>query len=151
MGRFWTLLITLENARDEHSCIFCLTVKKHRNKVLKHWHVKFIFYYLTVMLGRNKIQCFYLAEFSGYSYNATPLYGSIAFTDFKLELKVFILVFLKFFDIAVSCKIFEHFALQVGSSNWFHKTRIHSIQRWCHFGAKTCRSTFLVKKLLHPL
>ncbi len=26
----------------------------------------------------------------------------------------------------VSCKIFEHFALQVVSSNWVHKTRIHS-------------------------
>ncbi len=44
-------------------------------------------------------------------------------------------------------KIFEHFALQVGSSNRVHKTRIHSIQRGCYFGAKTSRSTFLFWEL----
>jgi hypothetical protein len=30
----------------------------------------------------------------------------------------------------------SHFVLQVGSSNWAHKARIHSSQIWCHFGAK---------------
>ncbi len=30
----------------------------------------------------------------------------------------------------------SHFVLQVGSSNWVHKARIHSSQIWCHFGAK---------------
>ncbi len=40
---------------------------------------------------------------------------------------VMILIFL-------SCKIFEHFALQVGSINWVHKTQIHSIKKWHHFG-----------------
>ncbi len=30
-------------------------------------------------------------------------------------------------------------ALQVGSINCVHKTRIHSTQRWHHFGAKTSR------------
>ncbi len=44
----------------------------------------------------------------------------------------------------------SHLALQVGPSNWVHKTRIHSIQRWHHFGAKTSRSTFLLEKQFHP-
>ena len=48
----------------------------------------------------------------------------------------------------LSCKIFEHFALQVGSSNWVHKTRIHSIQRWHHFAAKTSQSTWMAPPLL---
>jgi hypothetical protein len=45
----------------------------------------------------------------------------------------------------------SHLALQVGSSNWVHKIRIHSIQRWHHFGTKTSRSAFLLEKRLHPL
>ncbi len=32
------------------------------------------------------------------------------------------------FAIVLSCKIFKYFALQVRSSNWVHKTKIHSIQ-----------------------
>jgi hypothetical protein len=38
-----------------------------------------------------------------------------------------------------------------GSSNWVHTTRIHSIQRLRHFGAKTSWSAFLVEKQLRPL
>ncbi len=45
----------------------------------------------------------------------------------------------------------SHLALQVGSSNWVHKTQIHSFQRWCHFGTKTSQSAFLEEKQLHPL
>jgi hypothetical protein len=48
-------------------------------------------------------------------------------------------------------KIFEQFGLQVGSSNRVHKTQIHSIQRWHHFGTKTCVSAFLLEKRFHPL
>jgi hypothetical protein len=44
----------------------------------------------------------------------------------------------------------SHLAVQVGSSNWGHKTRIHSIQRCRHFGAKSSRSAFLLEKQLHP-
>jgi hypothetical protein len=51
---------------------------------------------------------------------------------------------------AVSCKIFEHFAVQVGFSNWVHKTRIHYIQRWHCFGTKTTWSAFPLEKRLHP-
>ncbi len=51
----------------------------------------------------------------------------------------------------ISYKIFEHLVLKVGSSNWVHKTQIHSIQRWHPFGAKTSRSAFLLEKRLHPL
>ncbi len=43
----------------------------------------------------------------------------------------------------------SHLGFQVGSSNWVHKTRIHSIQRWCNFGAKTSSSAFLLEKRLH--
>ncbi len=43
----------------------------------------------------------------------------------------------------------SHLALQVESSNWVHKTRIHSIQRWRHFGAKASQTTFHLEKLLH--
>jgi len=38
-------------------------------------------------------------------------------------------------------------ALLVGSSNWVHKTWIHSIQRWRHFGAKTSWSTWTAPPL----
>ncbi len=44
----------------------------------------------------------------------------------------------------------SHLALQEGSSNWVHKTQIHSIQRWRHFGAKISQSVFLLEKRLHP-
>jgi len=44
----------------------------------------------------------------------------------------------------------SHLALQVGFSNWVHKTPIHSIQRWQHFGAKTSQFAFLLEKQLHP-
>ncbi len=43
----------------------------------------------------------------------------------------------------------NHLALQVGSSNWVHKTRIHAIWRWHHFGAKTRQSAFLLENQLH--
>ncbi len=43
----------------------------------------------------------------------------------------------------------NHLALQVRSSNWVHKTRIHAIRRWHHFGAKTRQSAFLLEKQLH--
>ncbi len=38
----------------------------------------------------------------------------------------------------------SHLALQIGSSNWVHKTQIHSIQTWRHFGANplfSCKSS----------
>ncbi len=44
-------------------------------------------------------------------------------------------------------RYFEPFALQSGSRNWVHTTRIHSFQRQHHFGAKTSWSTFMVEKL----
>ncbi len=47
-------------------------------------------------------------------------------------------------------RYWSHLALQGGSCNWVHKTRIHSIQRWHHFVAKTRRSTILLEKWLHP-
>ncbi len=44
----------------------------------------------------------------------------------------------------------SHLALQVGSSNWVHKTRIHFIQRWPHFGTKTSQSAFPFGKAAPP-
>ncbi len=44
----------------------------------------------------------------------------------------------------------SHLALQVGFSNWVHKTRINSIQRWRHFGTKTRCPAFFLEKWLHP-
>ncbi len=44
----------------------------------------------------------------------------------------------------------SHLTLQVESSDWVHKTWIHPIQRWHHFGAKTIQSAFLLEKRLHP-
>ncbi len=41
----------------------------------------------------------------------------------------------------------SHLALQVGFSNWVHKTQIHSIQRWHHFCTKTSRSTLAAPPL----
>jgi len=42
----------------------------------------------------------------------------------------------------------SHLALQVGSSNWVHKTQIHSIQRWrWHQNYPIC---FPLGKQLHP-
>jgi hypothetical protein len=44
----------------------------------------------------------------------------------------------------------SNLALQVGSSNWVHKTRIHSIQRWHHFGIKLANPLFPSERRLHP-
>ncbi len=45
----------------------------------------------------------------------------------------------------------SNLALQVRSSNWVHKTRINSIQRWRHFGTKTSWSAFLLETWLYSL
>ncbi len=58
-------------------------------------------------------------------------------------------VFFPFFPFSYHVRL-SHLALQVGSSNWVHKTQIHSIQRWRHFGAKTSWSTVLLEGQLHP-
>jgi hypothetical protein len=47
----------------------------------------------------------------------------------------------------VSCKIFEYFSLQVGSSNWVHKLGSTPFKD----GAKTSRSAICLEKRLHPL
>ncbi len=44
----------------------------------------------------------------------------------------------------------SHLALQVGFSNWVHKTRIHSIQWWRHFGAKLADPLSPLERRLHP-
>ncbi len=51
----------------------------------------------------------------------------------------------------VSCKILEHFALQVDPVIESIQLRSTPFKRWCHFGAKTSWSTFLLEKQVHPL
>ncbi len=51
----------------------------------------------------------------------------------------------------LSCKIFEHFALQVDLVIEFIQLRSTPFKRQCHFSAKTSQSTFLVEKQLHSL
>ncbi len=52
----------------------------------------------------------------------------------------------------LSCKIFEHFALQVDTVIEFIQPGSTQFKNSaCHFGTKTSWSTFLVEKQLHPL
>ena len=49
--------------------------------------------------------------------------------------------------IMISCK---PLGLQVGSSNWVHKTQIHSIQRWYHLVPKLANPLSLLERRVHP-
>jgi hypothetical protein len=51
----------------------------------------------------------------------------------------------------LSCKIFEHFALQSDPAIEFIQLGSTPFKRQHHFGAKTSRSTFLLEKQLQPL
>ncbi len=82
--------------------------------------------------GVNPIKLFLLRHWHKIRYNVC------SYQSFSVKLNIYHVRYL------------SHLALQVGSSNWVHKTRIHSIQRWHHFGSKTSQSTFLLEKQLHP-
>jgi hypothetical protein len=52
--------------------------------------------------------------------------------------------------VLLSYKIFEPLGFTSRIQQLSSKTQIHSIQRWCHFGAQTSQSAFLLEKRLHP-